>query len=147
MRRNIPLLLIRFAVGVVFLTEGILKILRPGELGPGRFAHIGLPLPHLLAPFVGIVEIVSGAAMLLNLYAGEAAVLLLCVSITAIVTTKIPILIGHHLGPFNASSTAGVGIFSFLHEARLDIAMFLSLIAILVDSGVTLTRPRHWYGS
>ena len=146
MRRNIPILLIRIAVGVVFLTEGILKFLRPAELGPGRFARIGLPLPHLLAPFVGIVEIVSGAALLLNLYAGEAAVLLLCVSITAIVTTKIPILLGHALGPFAAPKSAGVGVFSFLHEARLDLAMLLSSIAILVASGVTLTRPRHWYG-
>jgi putative oxidoreductase len=53
MRKNLPLILIRVMVGVVFLTEGILKFVRPGELGVGRFAHIGLPWPHLLAPFVG----------------------------------------------------------------------------------------------
>jgi putative oxidoreductase len=53
MRKNLPLILIRVIVGVVFLTEGILKFVRPGELGVGRFVHIGLPWPHLLAPFVG----------------------------------------------------------------------------------------------
>lgn len=87
MRWNVPLLLVRVAVGYVFMTEGILKFLRPDELGVGRFARIGLPAPHLLAPLVGIVEIASGTAVLLNVYAGEAAVLLLCVSVTALITT------------------------------------------------------------
>ena len=47
MRKNLPMILIRVIVGVVFLTEGILKFVYPGELGVGRFAHIGLPLSAL----------------------------------------------------------------------------------------------------
>jgi putative oxidoreductase len=144
MRRNIPLLLIGIATGVVFLNEGILKFVRPGELGPGRFAHIGLPLPHLLAPEVGILEIAAGTAVLLDLHADEAAVLLLSIIVTALVTAKIPILIGHGPGRFSASRSAGAGVFSFLHEARLDLTILLSLSAILFDSGITYTRPRHW---
>ena len=56
MRKNLPMLLIRVIVGLVFLTEGILKFVLPGELGSGRFAHIGLPYPLVLAPFVGLLK-------------------------------------------------------------------------------------------
>jgi uncharacterized membrane protein YphA (DoxX/SURF4 family) len=147
MRRNIPLLLIRVIVGIVFLTEGILKFTQPVELGAGRFAHIGLPWPHLLAPFVGVVEIVAGAAVLINWYTGEAAVLLLCVIVTALITTKIPILLGHSIGRFAVPrSVTHTGLLGFVHEARTDLAMLFSLVAILMDSGFRLVRTRRWFG-
>ena len=53
MRKKLPMILIRVIVGLVFLTEGILKFVLPGELGAGRFAHIGLPYPHLLGALCG----------------------------------------------------------------------------------------------
>jgi putative oxidoreductase len=99
-QRNLPMILIRVSVGLVFLIEGTLKFLRPGVLGEGRFAAIGLPYPHQLAPLVGGVEIAGGAAVLLNFYAGDAALALLAVIITALITTKVPILLGRPLGPF-----------------------------------------------
>jgi uncharacterized membrane protein YphA (DoxX/SURF4 family) len=146
MRRNFPLLLVRIITGVVFLAEGILKFMLPDELGSGRFAHIGLPMPHVLAPVVGIVEIVSGAAVILNIYTGEAAVLLLCVIVTALITTKVPILLGHPLGRFGVpKGVAHTGVFGFLHEARTDLAMLFSLVAILMDSGMHVVRPREWW--
>jgi putative oxidoreductase len=100
MRKDLPMMMIRVIVGLVFLTEGILKFTDPGELGSGRFAHIGLPFPQFLAPFVGVVEVVAGAATVLGLYAGDAALLLLIVILTAILTTKVPILLGHNFGRF-----------------------------------------------
>jgi putative oxidoreductase len=137
MPKNIPLLLIRVIAGIVFLTEGILKFVYPAELGAGRFAHIGLPMPSLLAPFVAGVEIAAGTALILNAYSGAAAILLLCVIVTAIVTTKIPILLGHGFGAFNIpKNTAHTGFLGFIHEARTDLAMLFSLAAILIDSGV-----------
>jgi len=139
MRKSLPLILIRVIVGVVFLSEGILKFTRPGELGIGRFAHIGLPFPHLLAPFVGAVEIAAGAALILNLYAGDAALLLLIVILTAICTTKVPILLGGHLGVFTPPKLDHYGLLSFIHEARTDLAMLFGLVAILLDSGMKLS--------
>ncbi len=137
MPRNVPLLLIRVVVGIVFLTEGVLKFLWPSELGAGRFAHIGLPWPQVLAPVVGALEIAGEAAVLFNLYAGDAAIVLLCIILTAIVSTKLPILIGHAVGPFQLSKSAeNHGILGFIHEARTDLAMLFSLVAILIDSGV-----------
>ncbi len=64
------------------------------QFAPGaqRFAGIGLPYPHLrLAPFVGGVEIPAGAAgILLNFFAGDAALLMLAVIVVALITTKAP---------------------------------------------------------
>lgn len=40
--------LIRFLVGAIFLSEGIQKFLFPAELGVGRFARIGLSAPEFL---------------------------------------------------------------------------------------------------
>jgi len=143
MRNRLPMILIRVIVGLVFLTEGILKFLHPGELGSGRFAHIGLPLPYITAPLVGALEIAAGAAVILNLYAGDAAILLLLVIITALITTKIPILLGRHLGPFAPPKLEHYGLLSFLHEARTDLSMLFGLVAILLDSGVRMGRRRR----
>jgi uncharacterized membrane protein YphA (DoxX/SURF4 family) len=143
MRNRLPMILIRVIVGLVFLTEGILKFLHPGELGSGRFAHIGLPLPYITAPLVGAIEIAAGAAVILNLYAGDAAILLLLVIITALITTKIPIVLGRHLGPFAPPKLEHYGLLSFLHEARTDLSMLFGLVAILLDSGVRMGRRRR----
>jgi len=143
MRNRLPMILIRVVVGLVFLTEGILKFLHPGELGSGRFAHIGLPFPYIAAPLVGAIEIAAGAAVILNLYAGDAAILLLLVIITALITTKIPILLGRHLGPFAPPKLEHYGLLSFLHEARTDLSMLFGLVAILLDSGVRMGRRRR----
>ncbi len=145
MRKNLPLILIRVIVGLIFLTEGILKFLYTGELGAGRFAHIGIPLPHVLAPVVAVVEIVCGAALILGLYVGDAAVLLLVVIGTAIVTTKVPILLGHPLWKFAPPRLEHYGWLSFVHEARTDLAMLFGLVATLLDSGLKLGRKRPWY--
>lgn len=113
------LFLLRFVVGWVFLTEGIQKFLYPGSLGVGRFAHIGIPYPHLSAPFVGVVEILCGALLILGIRTTLAAVPLLIVISVAIVTTKWPML--RHQGFFPA-----------MHESRVDLCMFFGLISILL---------------
>lgn len=147
MRRNLPMILVRVVVGIVFLTEGILKFLYPDELGAGRFAHIGLPIPHLLGPFVGAVEIAAGAAVLLNLYAGDAALLLLLVIVTALATTKIPVLLGHGFWHFGVPKAAThTGLLGFVHEARTDLAMLFCLVAILLDcGGPRMGKSKKWY--
>jgi len=141
------MILIRVIVGLVFLLEGILKFLRPEQLGAGRFAAIGLPFPHQLAALVGGIEIAGGASILLNLYAGDAALMLLAVIITALVTTKLPILLGRHLGPFALANLNQYGWLSFFHEARIELCMIFGLLAILIDSGVRIGRKRRWYQS
>jgi uncharacterized membrane protein YphA (DoxX/SURF4 family) len=132
-------------VGLVFLLEGVLKFVRPEDVGAGRFAEIGFPFPAQLAQLVGGLEIGGGAAILLNFYAGDAALALLLVIFTALVTTKFPIMLGRPLGPFSLEKLNIYGWLSFLHAARTDFCMVFGLLAIVIDSGLHLGRRRHWY--
>ena len=136
MRRNLPMILIRVLVGLVFLVEGILKFLHPVELGSGLFAGIGLPFPQYLGPAVGGIEIFGGAAILVNLYAGDAALLLLLVILTALVTTKLPILLGRPLGPFTLMKVPFYGFLGFLHESRADLSMLAGTLALVWRNGL-----------
>ena len=116
------IVLIRILVGWVFLSEGIQKFLFPAALGVGRFAKIGIPSPELMAPFVGVVEIVFGSLILLGLFTRLATVPLLINIVVALTTTKIALL-------------AKNGIWSTLHEARTDVSMLLGLIFLLMVGG------------
>lgn len=117
-RTGFGLLLLRVMVGWVFLSEGIQKFLYPGALGAGRFAKIGIPLPHLTGPFVGIVEVVCGAMLIFGIATLYAAIPLLIDITVALVTTKWPML---HKDRF----------WTAMHESRTDLCMFLGLIAII----------------
>lgn len=123
--------LIRLLVGWVFLAEGILKFTRP-SLGVERFTKIGFPSPGPLASFVGVVEIVCGALVLAGFLTRLASIALAINIATAIVTTKIPILIGSGFSIFAAPTTKPFGLGTMLHEARTDISMLLGLIFLLI---------------
>jgi len=129
-------ILIRLMVGAVFLSEGIQKFLFPAELGPGRFERIGFPDPAFWATFVGVLEIVAGSMVLLGLLTRLAAIALAIEMLVAIVTTKIPILLGRDLGPFRVRELDMYGFWSMAHEARTDYAMLLgSLFLLIVGAG------------
>ncbi len=129
-------ILVRLLVGAVFLSEGIQKFLFPAELGVGRFAKIGIPAPEVMAPFVGVVEIVCGAAVILGLLTRIAAALLLVDISVAIISTKIPILLGHGFAGFSLPKMTSYGFWAMAHEARTDFCMFLgSLFLIIVGGG------------
>jgi putative oxidoreductase len=131
-RLHPPISIIRLLVGWVFLVEGILKFLRPEELGAGRFSAIGIPAPHLMAPFVGAVEIVCGFCVIVGLLTRLAAIPLLIDISVAILSTKIPIWLGHGYWHFTLPPLKHYGLLSMLHEARTDISMFLGLIFLLI---------------
>ena len=129
-------LLIRIMVGAVFLSEGIQKFLYANELGAGRFLRIGIPAPEVIGPFVGIVETVCGTLVLLGLVTRPAALLLLINISVAIVSTKIPILLGHGFWTFTLPKLPRYGFWSMAHEARTDVCMWLgSLFLLVVGAG------------
>lgn len=120
--------LIRLMVGSVFLSEGIQKFLFPLALGAGRFAKIGFAYPEVLAPMVGTFEIVCGALVLVGFVTRVAVVPLAVIILTALVTTKLPILVGAASGPG--------GFWAMLHEARTDWSMLLGSVFLgLVGAG------------
>ena len=120
------ILLIRILVGWVFLSEGIQKFLFPDSLGVGRFVKIGIPWPQVMAPFVGVVEIVCGTLLLIGLLTRLASIPLLIDICVALYSTKIVTL-------------AKNGLWSTLHEARTDISMLLGLLFLLLVGGGTLS--------
>jgi uncharacterized membrane protein YphA (DoxX/SURF4 family) len=125
-------LLIRLAVGSVFLSEGIQKFLYPDALGAGRFAKIGIPAPDVMGPFVGTVEIVCGSLVLAGLLTRVAAVPLIVDMLVAIAATKVPILLGHGYFLFANPSVAKHGLWSMLHESRTDLSMLLGSVFLLI---------------
>ena len=124
--------LVRLMVGTVFLFEGVQKFLYPADLGAGRFAKIGILAPDVLAPFVGGVEIICGALVLVGLLTRLAAIPLLINISVAILSTKIPILLGHGFWTFTLTKLPRYGFLSMMHEARTDFSMLLGLIFLLI---------------
>src|SRR5437016_5891844 len=125
-------LLIRIAVGGVFLSEGIQKFLFPNDLGVRRFIKIGIPAPEVMAPFVGVVEIVGGALVILGLLTRLAAIPLIFDMCVALISTKLPILLGHGFWRFSLSKLPSYGFWSMAHEARVDFTMLLGSIFLLI---------------
>jgi len=115
--------LIRLAVGLIFLTQGILKYIDP-KMGMVRFTRIGFPHPYFTAHFVGTFEIVCGFLVLLGLWTRAAVVPLLIVISTAIATTKVPELL-----------RAGQGFWFMVSDVRTDFAMLCSLVFLIVEGG------------
>ena len=140
--------LIRLLVGGVFLAEGVPKFLYPDALGAGRFAKIGIPNPAFLGPFVGACETIGGALLILGLLTRPAAAVLLADITVAILSTKIPILLGHGYGPFSLPKLERYGFWSFLHESRTDLCMWLGSLFLLwlggglgsVDAAIAQSR-------
>ena len=129
-------ILIRMVVGlVVFFPEGIQKLIFPQILGAGRFAAIGIPFPDVMGPFVGAVETVCGALIILGLFTRLAAIPLFLIMIVAIVSTKVPILLGQDFWIFHVPKIARYGFWSMMHEARDDFGMLLGSLYLLIAGG------------
>ena len=112
-------LLIRLIVGLIFLSEGIQKFLFPELVGAGRFQKIGFENPEFWAMFVATFEIVCGSFVLIGFLTRLASIPLLIIMITALITTKIPILLNK-------------GFWQMAHEYRTDFAMTMLLIFLIV---------------
>jgi putative oxidoreductase len=138
-------ILIRFLVGVVFLSEGIQKFLYAEYLGAGRFAGIGIPYPEIMGPFVGVVEIVCGAMVLAGFYTRLAAIPLIITMLVALFTTKIPILLGTEFMGFALRPLRNYGLLSMLHESRNDLAMLIGSIFLLIKGGGPWSIDRKRY--
>jgi uncharacterized membrane protein YphA (DoxX/SURF4 family) len=114
-------ILIRFVVGLIFFTQGILKY-TDASLGVSRFTRIGFPHPAFTAHFVGAFEIVCGLLILIGWLKRTAAIPLLIIICTAIVTTKIPEL-----------TRPGQGFWFMVSDARTDFAMLMCLLFLLTS--------------
>ena len=117
-RAPAAVLLIRLAVGGVFLFEGIQKFLFPMEMGPGLFAKLGIPAPGLLAPLAGLIEVVCGALLIVGFLTRLATIPLIITMLIAIIS------LGGRI--YKAS-----GFWAMAHETRTDYAMLLACLFLL----------------
>ncbi|NBB38404.1 DoxX family protein [Sphingobium yanoikuyae] len=126
-------ILIRLSLAFVFILEGYQKLVFPEILGAGRFTKIGIPYAEVMGPFVGVVELVCGALILAGWFTRAAAVPLIIIMLVAIMTTKVPILLGHDWGMFKVRDLDRYGFLSMTHETRTDFAMVMESIFILLS--------------
>lgn len=127
------IVIIRVLVGFVFLLEGIQKFLYPDALGVGRFIKIGIPMPQIMAPFVGVVEIVCGLLVVAGLLTRWASLLLIVDMIVAILSTKLPLLLEK-------------GFWAMAHEARVDWSMILGLTFLFVVGPGRVSVDSYYIG-
>jgi putative oxidoreductase len=125
-------IIIRLMVGAVFISEGIQKFLFADTLGAGRFAKIGLPSPEFLANFVGVFEITCGTLVLVGLLTRYASIPLIIIMLVSIITTKLPILTSN-------------GFWSMAHESRIDWAMLLGSIFLIIKGGGKWSMDKRFW--
>jgi putative oxidoreductase len=117
------IILIRIAVGLIFVSEGIQKFLFPELRGFGRFVDLGIIYPEFTSYLVAYSEIICGTLILIGLVTRLAAIPLFIIMLVAITLTKI-LLIPEQ------------GFWEVAHGARTDFAMLLSsLFLIFAGSG------------
>jgi len=132
--------LVRLAVGFVFLTSGIVKFVFENQ-GEGRFLKLGFHAPEATAYFVGAVEITAGTLLLAGLLTRLAALPLVADMAVALATSKLPLLFGP--GPEPVSAPPKVGLWAFAYVARLDVTMLL-LVLFLAAAGAGAYSLDAW---
>lgn len=104
-----------YAVGYVFTTSGILKLV-DGDFQL-LFTSLGLPFPSTTLFLIAIAEVACGMLIIGRMYVKQATIPLLIIILGALYLTKIPILFEK-------------GLITFVFEARLDIVMLIFLLLL-----------------
>jgi putative oxidoreductase len=125
------ILLLRLMAGGVFFWEGLLKFVYTNQ-GVGRFAKLGIPIPHLTATFIGGLEIVGGLLLLAGFTTRLIAIPFAMEMIVAILSTKISLYLGTSPLPLPPAPPQ-VGFWAVLHEIRSEYAQLVTVIFLLVN--------------
>ena len=104
---------VRYAIGYVFISSGIVKLLVSDF--KGMFLSLGLPFPTTTLFLVAIIEISCGTLIIARMYLKYATIPLIIIMIGALGIAKFPILLSE-------------GILSFVFESRLDFVMLIFLV-------------------
>lgn len=124
-------LLVRLAVGFTFVVAGSGKLRDLTSTG-GFFEGIGFPAPAQLAAMVAVFEVLGGTLVLLGLATRLAVLPLMAIMIMALLSTKLPTLVGGPVGPFAAPRGPNTGWLAFLTASRLDFSMLMCTTFLLI---------------
>jgi len=116
------IIIVRLIVALVFISEGIQKFLIVSVVGPALFKDAGFDNPMFWVNFTATFEISCGLLILFGLLTRLASIPLLIVMLTALVTTKLPILATHDF-------------WEFAHDYSMDFALTMLLILLLISGG------------
>lgn len=84
----LPPLVARIVLGYIFIESGWGKLHHLDKV-IAFFTQLGIPAPHLQAPFVASVELVCGVLVLVGLFTRFASIPLIGVMVVAILTAKL----------------------------------------------------------
>jgi putative oxidoreductase len=116
------IIIVRLIAGLIFISEGIQQFLIVSMVGPELFKDAGFENPMFWADFTGAFEIACGILVLIGFLTRLASIPLLIIMITALITTKLPLL-------------AHEDFWAFAHEYNIDFALTLLLIMLLISGG------------
>jgi uncharacterized membrane protein YphA (DoxX/SURF4 family) len=117
--------------GGVFLWEGILKFVYVNQ-GVGRFTKLGMPVPHITADFVALLEIFGGLLLLSGFLTRWISIPFIVEMIVAVLSTKISLYLGTSPLP-RPPAPPQVGIWAVLHEVRSEYAQALVVAFLLIN--------------